>query len=99
MRTVAYVLGNNPITNAAIISKAEVTVPTFLRVYADDGSGGPNLNDAITGYGATGFDVWGKVLDPGHEWLVYEGSLNTEVTLSDAMKVREEEVDVHYYMW
>jgi hypothetical protein len=68
-----------------ILSKAEVAVPSFLRVYPDDGSGGPNTNDAIAGYGTTGIDVWGKILDPGHEWLVYEGRFDTEVTLSDAI--------------
>ena len=67
-----------------------VAVPKFLRVFPDDGSGGPNSEDAIPEYGATGTDVWGKSLNGrtgSHEWLVYEGRFESEVTLLDAMEV------------
>jgi len=61
-----------------------IAVPKFLKVYPDDGSGGPNFDDAIPEYGATGADVWGKTLSGlggSHEWLVYEGRFESEVTL------------------
>jgi hypothetical protein len=67
-----------------------IAVPKFLRVYPDDGSGGPNSDDAIPEYGATGADVWGKTLSGlggSHEWLVYEGRFESVVTLLDAMEV------------
>jgi hypothetical protein len=67
-----------------------IAVPKFLKVYPDDGSGGPNFDDAIPEYGATGADVWGKTLSGlggSHEWLVYEGRFESEVTLLDAMEV------------
>jgi len=60
-----------------------IAVPEFLRVYPDDGSGGPNSEDAISEYGATGSDVWGKTLSGlggSHEWLVYEGRFESVVT-------------------
>ncbi|KAL3816442.1 hypothetical protein ACHAXA_000092 [Cyclostephanos tholiformis] len=66
-----------------------IAVPKFLRVYPDDGSGGPNSEDAIPEYGATGADVWGKSLNGlsgSHEWLVYEGRFESEVTLLEAME-------------
>ena len=67
-----------------------IAVPKFLKVYPDDGSGGPNFDDAIPEYGATGADVWGKTLSGlggSHEWLVYEGRFESEVSLLDAMEV------------
>ena len=67
-----------------------MAVPKFLRVYPDDGSGGPRADDAIPEYGLAGTDVWGKPLTVGgHEWLVYEGSLETEVSLQGALEVSE----------
>ena len=68
---------------------AEMAIPKFLRVYPDDGSGGPRTDDAIPEYGLAGTDVWGKPLTVGHEWLVYEGSLETEVSLQDALEVSD----------
>ena len=68
-----------------------VAVPKFLRVYLDDGSGGPNDEDAIPEYGTTGTDVWGKTvskLGGSHEWLVYEGRFESEITLFDALEMK-----------
>ncbi|KAL3763041.1 hypothetical protein ACHAW5_000438 [Stephanodiscus triporus] len=69
-----------------------IAVPKFLGVYPDDGSGGPNSDDAISEYGATGADVWGKSLSDlggSHEWLVYEGRFESVVTLLDAMEMKD----------
>ena len=55
-----------------------VAVPKFFSVYLDDGSGGPNAEDAIPEYGATDEDVRGKMhndLVGSHEWLVYKGEI------------------------
>ena len=49
---------NNPTINKI----ANIAGPKFLRVYPDDGSGGPRADDVIAEYGPTGHDVWGKPL-------------------------------------
>jgi hypothetical protein len=71
------------------IHVADVTIPRFYSVYRDDGSGGTNEDDMIPEYGLFGEDVWGKTIELGHDWLVYEGKLGAnELTLLDAMMVR-----------
>jgi len=60
-------------------------VQMLIRIYPDDGSGGPNDDDVLPEYGSTGLDIWGKQLGDGsHEWLVFEGSVDTDNTLQDA---------------
>jgi len=60
-------------------------VQMLIRIYPDDGSGGPNDDDVLPEYGITGLDIWGKQLGDGsHEWLVFEGNVDTDITLQDA---------------
>ena len=76
-----------------VVENNVVAVPKFLRVYLDDGSGGPNHEDAIPEYGTTGTDVWGKTVSKlggsQHEWLVYEGRFESEITLLDALEMKD----------
>ena len=76
-----------------VVENNVVAVPKFLRVYLDDGSGGPNDEDAIPEYGTTGTDVWGKTVSKlggsHHEWLVYEGRFESEITLLDALEMKD----------
>lgn len=85
-------------TNDEVVDDNVIAVPKFLRVYLDDGSGGPNDEDAIPEYGTTGTDVWGKSISKlggSHEWLVYEGRFESEITLLDALEVSLSDV-IHY---
>ena len=67
------------------INDDPVMVQMLVRIYPDDGSGGPNDDDVLLEYGSTGLDIWGKQLGDGsHEWLVFEGKVDTDITLQDA---------------
>ena len=62
---------DNSLPNDDIVSAVQM----LKGVYPDDGSGGPNDEDAIPEYGLADLDVWGKALANGcHEWLVFEST-------------------------
>ena len=69
---------DNSLPNDDIVSAVQM----LKGVYPDDGSGGPNAEDAIPEYGLADLDVWGKALANGcHEWLVFEST--SELSLMD----------------
>lgn len=75
--------------NGGLVTEEDIDDPAMvqmlIRIYPDDGSGGPNDDDVLPEYGSVGLDIWGKQLGDGsHEWLVFEGKVDTEITLQDA---------------
>ena len=73
--------------NEGLVNDDISAVQMLIQVCPDDGSGGPNADDVISDYGATGLDVFGKMLrGDGHEWLSFEGTAEHDITLQDALQ-------------